>query len=141
MKNVLKIDHKNGKIIMDREFSIKSSTYGTQEYNHLQNARKDYPEYTVERKVIKKNSHKEAFKGLTYEYMEQYMERYKVDEATLQEYRDVRFDVKCHSIRYPYVKQWFLKRFPHVKNLGLTDVKANETDIVEADAADAAEVA
>lgn len=141
MKNVLKIDHKNAKIVMDREFSVRASIFGSDEYKQLQEARKDYPNYGVMRKTIKKNSHKEAFKGLTYEYMEQYMERYKVDEATLQEYRDVRFDVKCHSIRYPYVKQWFLKRFPHVKNLGLTDVKANETDIVEADAADAAEVA
>lgn len=130
MKNVLKIDHKNGKIIMDREFSIKSSTYGTQEYTHLQNARKDYPDYTVERKVIKKNSQKEAFKGLTYAYMERYMDRYNVKESIRQEYQDMRFNVECHSVRYPKVKAWFLKTFPEVKNLGTI----NE----ECDAADAA---
>ena len=118
MKNVLRIDHKNGKIIMDREFSIKSSTYGTQEYTHLQNARKDYPEYSVERKVIKKNSQKEAFKGLTYTYMERYMDRYNVKESIRQEYQDMRFNVECHSVRYPKVKAWFLKTFPEVKNLG-----------------------
>jgi hypothetical protein len=89
---------------MDREFSIKSSTYGTQEYIHLQNARKDYPEYSVERKVIKKNSQKEAFKGLTYTYMERYMDRYNVKESIRQEYQDMRFNVECHSIRYPKVK-------------------------------------
>ena len=141
MKNVLRIDHKNGKIIMDREFSIKSSTYGTQEYTHLQNARKDYPEYTVERKVIKKNSKKEAFKGLTYEYMEKYMARYNVSEDILQQYKNVRFDVQCHSIRYPYVKKWFLKTFPDVKDLGLADVEVDEVSIVENNAADAAQVA
>lgn len=133
MKNVLKIDHKNGKIIMDREFSIKSSTYGTQEYTHLQNARKDYPEYTVERKVIKKNSKKEAFKGLTYEYMEKYMNRYGVSKEIWQEYEDVRFNVQCHSVRYPKVKKWFLSTFPDIKDLGMMDE--------ECAAADAAQVA
>ena len=130
MKNVLRIDHKNGKIIMDREFSIKSSIYGTQEYTHLQNARKDYPDYIVERKVIKRNPKKEAFKGLTYAYMEEYMDRYNVKESIRQEYNDMRFNVQCHSVRYPFIKQWFLKTFPDVKDLGTI----NE----ERDAADAA---
>ncbi len=141
MKNVLKIDHKNAKIVMDREFSVRASIFGSDEYKQLQEARRDYPNYGVMRKTIKKNSHKEAFKGLTYEYMEKYMERYNVSEDILQQYRNVRFDVQCHSIRYPYVKKWFLKTFPDVKDLGLADVEADETDIVETDAADAAEVA
>ena len=125
MKNVLKIDHKNGKIIMDREFSIRASIFGTDEYNRLQQARRDYDQYGVERKTIKRNPKKEAFKGLTYAYMEAYMDRYNVSEELRQQYRNIRFDVQCHSIRYPLVKQWFLKTFPEIKNLGTINEECN----------------
>ena len=118
MKNVLKINHKNAKIIMDREFSIRASIFGSDEYKQLQEARRDYPNYGVMKKTIKKNPKKEAFKGLTYTYMEAYMDRYNVSEELRQQYRNIRFDVQCHSIRYPLVKQWFLKTFPDVKDLG-----------------------
>ncbi len=118
MRNVLKIDHKNGKIIMDREFSIKSSIYGTQEYTHLQNARRDYPDYGVERKTIKRNPQKEAFNGLTYEFMQKYLEFYNVSVAIRQKYKEMRFMAECHSIRYPVIKKWFLETFPEVKEWG-----------------------
>ena len=58
------------------------------------------------------------------------MDRYNVKESIRQEYQDMRFNVECHSVRYPKVKAWFLKTFPEVKNLGTI----NE----ECDAADAA---
>jgi hypothetical protein len=138
MRNVLKIDHKNAKIIMDREFSVRASIFGSDEYKQLQEARKDYPNYGVMRKTIKKNSKKEAFKGLTYAYMEEYMDTHNVSEKNRQEYKEKRFLAKCHSIRYPHIKQWFLDTFPDVKNLGLEN---KEIADVETDAADAAEVA
>ena len=141
MKNVLRIDHKNARIIMDREFTIAASIFGSPEYKMLQQAKQDNDSYHVVRKTIKKNPKKEAFKGLTYEYMERYMDRYNVKESIRQEYQDMRFNVECHSIRYPYVKKWFLKTFPDVKDLGLADVEVDEVSIVENDAADAAEVA
>ena len=138
MRNVLKIDHKNAKIIMDREFSVRASIFGSDEYKQLQEARKDYPNYGVMRKTIKKNSKKEAFKGLTYAYMEEYMDTHNVSEKNRQEYKEKRFLAKCHSIRYPHIKKWFLETFPDVKNLGLEN---KEISNVETDAADAAEVA
>ena len=118
MRNVLKIDHKNAKIIMDREFSVRASIFGSDEYKQLQEARKDYPNYGVMRKTIKKNSHKEAFKGLTYEYMEKYMARYNAKPEILKAYDDLQFLAKCHSIRYPEIKSWFLETFPEVKDWG-----------------------
>ena len=118
MKNTLRINHKNNQLVMDREFSIKSSLYGSQEYNMLQAARQDYPTYQVVRKTIKRNPQKEAFDGLTYEYMERYMERYDVPTDTRQKYEEMRFMAKCHSIRYPVIKKWFLETFPEVKDWG-----------------------
>lgn len=123
MRNTLKIFHdgdNKGRIVMDREFAIKSSYYGTQEYNCLQAARNDYPTYSVVRKTIKKNSKKESFNGLTYKYMEMYMDRYNVAESIRKEYAELRFMAKCHSIRYPVIKKWFLNTFPDVKDWGKT---------------------
>lgn len=118
MKNTLKIDYKNNQIVMDREFSINASSFGSQEYNMLQAARHDYPTFQVVRKTIKKNSKKEAFNGLTYEYMEKYMARYNAKPEILKAYDDLQFLAKCHSIRYPEIKSWFLETFPEVKDWG-----------------------
>jgi hypothetical protein len=120
MKNVLRIDHANAKIIMDREFAIKSAIFGTEEYKHLQQARKDYDGYAVVRKTIRTNSKKESFNGLTYEYMEKYMDRYNIPEEIRKEYEELRFKAKAHSIRYPIIKAWFLKTFPDMKDWGKT---------------------
>ena len=121
MRNVLKIFHdseKAGRIVMDREFAVKSSIYGTQEYDKLQAARRDYPNYTVVRKTIRRNPQKEAFNGLTYEYMEKYMARYNARAEILNKYDEMRFMAQCHSIRYPVIKKWFLDTFPEVKDWG-----------------------
>ncbi len=128
MRNTLRIIHSDGKnekglIVMDREFAIKSSYYGTQEYNRLQAARNDYPSYSVVRKTIKKNPKKESFDGLTYEYMEMYMDRYNVPAEIRKQYEDLRFKANGHSIRYPIIKAWFLKTFPDMKDWGKTKEK------------------
>ena len=117
MRNVLRIDHKNGKIIMDRAFSIQASIYGTQEYINLQNARADYPSYGVERKTIKRNPQKEAFNGLTYAYMENYISK-KGNSEIRAKYEELRFMAKAHSIRYPVIKKWFLETFPEMRDWG-----------------------
>lgn len=121
MRNVLKIFHDGGdqgRIVMDREFATKSTVYGTNEYNILQAARRDYPTYHVVRKTIRRNPKKEAFNGLTYKYMERYMERYNAPVETRQKYQEMRFMANCHSIRYPVIKKWFLETFPEVKDWG-----------------------
>ncbi len=118
MKNILRIDHANAKIIMDREFAIKSAIFGTEEYKHLQEARRDYDGYAVVRKTIRTNSKKESFNGLTYEYMEMYMDKYNVSQEIRKQYDDLRFKAKAHSIRYPVIKKWFLQTFPDMKDWG-----------------------
>lgn len=69
MKNVLKVDSVNKCLVMDRTFAKEAETVGSEAYMLLQNARRDYPTYTVVRRQIKRNSAKECYRGLTYEYM------------------------------------------------------------------------
>jgi len=66
MKNYLKVDVANSRLVMDRTFAKNCAIAGSAEYNLLQSARKDYPNFTVEQRTIKRNANKECYRGLTY---------------------------------------------------------------------------
>lgn len=122
MTNYIKVDHDNRSLIMDRTFAKKASIVGSKEYNLLQEAREHYEEYTVTRKTIKKAPNQEYYKGLTYEYMEEYIKTHEPKETlekTLAEFREMILISKCHSRRYPVIKNWFLEKYPEVKEYGV----------------------
>ena len=119
MKNTLKIDFANKKIIMDRTFAKNCENTMSEEYAHLQEVRNDYPDYMVMTRSIKRNPNKETYKGLTYEYMEDYMLHHGTDEEVakaIKEYRELRLIAKCHGkgFRYPTIKKWFLEKYPEI---------------------------
>ncbi len=128
MKNTLKIDHIHSVIIMDRTFAKKAENTMSDEYAHLQNVRRDYPKYTVARREIKKNPDKECWKGLTYEYMENYISTHEEGEnriAALKEFAEKRLISECHSKchRYPTIKKWFLAKYPEIAEFGMPAAK------------------
>lgn len=132
MKNVLKVNHTNRTIIMDRTFAKLAENTMSDEYAHLQRVRKDYPEYSVIKKKIKKNPHKNCYRGLTYEYMEDYISTHGSAERikkNLHEFYEMRLISQCHSqsFRYPVIKSWFLEEYPEVANFGL----AGKAEVVE----------
>ena len=132
--NPIKFDHANEKIVINRTFSTKAVIFGTEEYQKLQDARRDFPSYKIAvRDGIKKNPQKEAFKGLDYEFMEQYFIYKNAPQKIWEKYKHMRLMAGCHSRRFPIVKKWFLELYPEVKNWG----KVKE----EVPAATAAEVA
>lgn len=57
----------------NRTFAKAASFVGSNEYNLLQDARRDYPTYQVTLRSIKKKEDKESYRGLTYQYMENYL--------------------------------------------------------------------
>ena len=119
MKNTLKINHEERKIIMDRTFAKFAENTRSEEYAHLQQVRRDYPDYTVTIRTIKRNSEKETYKGLTYEYMEDYILRHESEEnalAIIKEFNELRTISKCHKqgLRYPTIKRWFLEKYPEI---------------------------
>ena len=129
MKNTLRLDHANGRIIMDRTFAKCAEDTRSEEYRHLQSVRQDYPTYTVIRKQIKKPAHKESYKGLTYDYMRTYITNHEPEEtkdAVSKEFEDMIEISKCHSIRYPHIKKWFLAKYPEVAGFGVTEEKKDE---------------
>ncbi len=136
MKNVLKLNHGNCTIVMDRTFAKRSENTRSEEYAHLQQVRQDYPTYTVVRRRIKTNPKKENYKGLNYEYMEDYILTHgSVEEVrkNLAKYEEMLLISECHSRarRYPAIKSWFLEMYPEVVSFGTVEEKAKILQIGE----------
>ena len=134
MRNTLKIDHKNGLIIMDRTFAKMAENTFSTEYKHLQQVKKDNPDFRVVRKTIKKNANKETYKGLTYEYMINYIithEPVETRRMVLDEFAELKLISECHSKskRYPVIKNWFLDKYPAIKEFGMPSENKNEVPL------------
>lgn len=115
------INAKNRTIELTKTFATTSSKFGTDEYNLLQLARKDYPNYrvaTVARKATK--SEKPTSKGLTYAYMEKYILTHDDENQTIMnEHLALRGESEAKenletSFNYQEMKDWFLDKFPAV---------------------------
>ena len=121
MKNTLKFDHDARCIVMDRTFYKNSSNIRFEEYDMLQRARQDYPTHTPVIKRIKRNPDKETYRGLTYAYMERYIDSHENAEEIMAEYRELRLISECHgkARRYPAIKRWFLKKYPEIETFGM----------------------
>ena len=128
MKNTLKINHENRTLVMDRTFAKAASFVGSNEYNLLQDARRDYPSYQVTLRSIKKKEDKESYRGLTYKYMEDYIRSHANAAANMAEYHQQRL-----------FKKWFLAMYPEVAQFGVTEIPErkveNTLSIVKGEAA------
>ena len=136
MKNRLWIDFAKSTIMMDRTFAEKCRDTRSTEYEHLQRVRQDYPQFTVLRREIKKNTSKETYAGLTYGYMEHYIithEEADTRAAVLAEYNELRLISECHkrSRRYPTIKKWFLAKYPQIAEFGMEKDQQQEEPKME----------
>lgn len=95
------------------------------EYELLQKTRQDFPTFTVRTRKIKTNPKKDTYKGLTYEWMRNYIENHEAEKAVEKElaaFDEMLLVSRCHraSLRYPTVKKWFLasgavRAIPHTE--------------------------
>lgn len=131
MTNYLKvIEKENGEnvLLMDKAFAKNASIVGSREYEMLQDARKAYPEYKVKTRKIKRNEAKECYKGLTYDFMEDYILTHEPAETldeVFNEFSEMLLISQCHSkaFRYPVIKRWFLDKYPEIKRYGMPKPK------------------
>jgi len=127
MKNTLFVDHKTHLIVMDRTFAMNALNTMSDEYEHLQKVRKHYPKYSVVQRHIRKNENKKTYKGLTYEYIEDYIMTHGSSEtvkANLKEFYEKRLIAECHgkAFRYPAIKRWFLEKYPEIVEHGMEKI-------------------
>ena len=120
----IQINHKNNTIEMTKKFYTESCKYGTDEYKTLQEVRRDYPGYKPVVAKTKKNGMGtlDAFKGLTYEYMEIYIEKHDDEEKSIMaEFKmlraedDVSVAMDAESESYLVIRNWFLEQYPAVR--------------------------
>ena len=122
MTTEIKINDNNRTIEVTKKFSTAASRYGTREYEELQDVRRAYPKYKV---VVRKASKKkDSFKGLTYDYMENYIKNHDDDEKTImtQFYTLCGKDAKgtkiamAETASYGEIKAWFLSQYSEFKD-------------------------
>ena len=130
-KSKMKVFYAEGIIEMNTTFAKMMQNPLSDEYALLQKTRVENPTFTVRRRQIKSNPHKDTYKGLTYEYMEHYISTHepedKVDEV-LAHFEELKLISQCHGqrLRYPTIKKWFLNRYPDVAQFGMEPVVADE---------------
>ena len=116
------INDKKMTIEMTKAVANRAKKFNTVEYKDLQMVRKDYPNYTVVIKASAKKNNKNQFKGLTYNYMEKYIEARDHDEQSIMnEYLDMRAlsedakEAMADALSYGEIKAWFLDKYPQIK--------------------------
>ena len=113
------INHEKRTITLTRAFAKLTSDPTSKEAKILSRVVKDFPDYELIVRTIKKNPNKDTFKGLTYDYMRDYIIKFSDNKvADLKELEDKIFISKCHSEgkRYPVIKKWFLDKYPAVRD-------------------------
>ncbi len=110
----LTISFRNHTIEMpSKKYATAASKFGTIEYNEVQAARRDYPNYkVVTRKAPKKFDN---LKGLTYEVMENYIENHDNENKEIKKQYDFlrgKAEGSVSSVTYGEIKKWFLATYP-----------------------------
>lgn len=115
------IEEKKMTIVMSKTEAKAARKYGSEEYKALQNARRDYPNFKVVTATRQTSSKQESYKGLTYAYMEKYIEAHDDDNKTIMaEYMNLRGlseeaqEALAEPCSYYEMKCWFLKKFPAI---------------------------
>ena len=124
------INERKHTIELNKKEAKAAAKFGTDEYKNLQTARKDYPTFSVvtvsQKPAVKKNS----YKGLTYEYMEMYIQKHDDENKSIMaEYLMLRGKTEeaeealAESFTYLEMKDWFLKKFPAIAAFHETRIK------------------
>lgn len=113
----LKINDRKKTIEISKAFAKKASYYGTEEYIALKNAKADNQNYRVITLAPKRT--KPTFKGLTYDYMIEYIEKHDNEEKSIMaEFlsytgkSDESKGLLADTMSYGSIKKWFLVKFP-----------------------------
>lgn len=115
------VNEKKNAIELTKKEAAAAAKFGTPEYKALQEVRRDYPGFKVVTITRKSTAKKESCKGLTYGYMETYIQKHDDEENSIMaEYMMLRGlseeaeEALAESFTYQEMKEWFLKKFPAI---------------------------
>ena len=109
------------KIEMTKTEAKAAGKPNTAEYNTLLELMKNFPGYQIE--IVKSAKKVDRFKGLDYDYMEDYIKSHKSELLeTFYELRGLDKDGKkvgmAAAATYGEIKMWFLTQFPEIEKMG-----------------------
>ena len=114
MANII-INERNKALEITKKFAAAASRFGSEEYMELKAARSEFPTFKVLIKTTSRKA-KDSFKGLTYEFMENYIKSRSNSEDIIQEYNQMReIGKSVASVKaYSQIKKWFLEKYPEI---------------------------
>ena len=130
----IRVDYPGRKLILSSAFEKRAFIPGTDEYDALQAVRAAHPGFTLATRQFKKNTKQEHYRGLTYDFMRDYISGHEADpKPVLAELDEMIGISKGHSLskRYPTIKSWFLERYPAFAEFGMKGAEATESNITE----------
>lgn len=111
------------KIEMSKKEAKAAGKIGTPEFEELKSYMKEYPHFEIQIKAAGKK--KVEFRGLTYEYMKNYIKKHDDEDGKIMaEFNDlIALDKKnkvegaehLEAAGYLDVKKWFLAKFPEIR--------------------------
>ena len=109
------------KIEMTKTEAKAAGKPNTAEYNTLLELMKNFPGYQIE--IVKSAKKVDRFKGLDYNYMEDYIKSHKSELLEIfYELRGLDKDGKkvgmAAAATYGEIKMWFLTQFPEIEKMG-----------------------
>ena len=131
-----RIDFTKMTLTMTADFALKAYDPTTEEYEILTRLQRDFPRLRVVRKTHRSPKTANPAKGLTYDRMEKYIRLFDNADELMDQFQKV----KSVDRGYQFVKAWFVKQFPHYKDvpefkngkLYVVPVEAPEADEAEA---------
>ena len=109
------------KIEMTKTEAKAAGKPNTAEYNTLLELMNNFPGYQIE--IVKSAKKVDRFKGLDYDYMEDYIKSHKSELLEIfYELRGLDKDGKkvgmAAAATYGEIKMWFLTQFPEIEKMG-----------------------
>ena len=104
----IKVNYAERKIVLSSAFVKKCFTPGSVEYAQLQSVRSDYPDFALVTRKFKTNTAQEHYRGLTYDFMREYIETKEDAKTVLVEFERIQKLTKFQNASYVFVKKWFL---------------------------------
>ena len=93
MSREIIVNEKKNTIEISKAFAKEAKVFGTDEYKNLQEVRRDYPQFKVAVKSISKK--KDSFKGLTLDYMKNYIRKNDTEEMLKAFYLATKIMTPC----------------------------------------------
>ena len=119
--NGVTFNHAVKEIIITKAFEKAANKIASTEYNELVKIRKDFPDYTIRRKEIERNTSKQTYRGLTVKEMKRFISTRSEKEVEL-------FDKVCKIAeskqgKYAVIKKWFLDNYQNEYDKELENLK------------------